>query len=132
MTLVVLAGRELALFNELCMRASFGDRCPIAANFVAKKLSVNLKPLALKGVIRVEIYAKNWRVVEILVGSHKGQRTQEPPWGGKFYKKMDKNGTMLIEGYKADVSAEQDAEFGKLTAEDLEIIKEMEGILGLD
>jgi len=38
-----------------------------------------MSALLNEGRIRVEIYAKNWRVIEILTGPHAGKRTKAPP-----------------------------------------------------
>jgi len=35
--------------------------------------------LLKQGRIKVEIYALNWRVIEILTGPHAGERTKGPP-----------------------------------------------------
>lgn len=67
-----------------------GLRCPtrdeVSHTFVTD--------LVRTGDIRVEIYAGNWRVIEILTGEHKGLRTAERP--GKrvpAWKVMDARGT---------------------------------------
>lgn len=39
--------------------------------------------LARAGYIKVEVYAHNWRVIEIRSGEHKGKRTQATPHKGE-------------------------------------------------
>ena len=61
-----------------------GERCPqnqphgpLAKGSVSK--------LVAEGRIRTEVYKHNWRVVEILMGEHKGKRTAEPLGKGSPY-----------------------------------------------
>lgn len=69
--------------------AAAGLRCPanheIRAAAYAHGLTFPIEcypsELAYAGRIRVEVYARNWRVVEI-----DGLRTMEPPRGGEPYK----------------------------------------------
>lgn len=43
--------------------------------------------LVKEGRVRIEVYAKNWRVIEILKGPNAGKRTMECPYNGaKPYK----------------------------------------------
>ena len=63
------------VFGMLEAAAAAGARCPINDQlpYGATKM------LACNGRIRIEVYAHNWRVVEILEGPHKGKRTMEAP-----------------------------------------------------
>lgn len=45
------------------------------------------------GRVRGEIHPRNWRVLTILAGPHKGKSTKAPPWGGKPYKILDVRNT---------------------------------------
>jgi hypothetical protein len=36
--------------------------------------------LVREGKIKIEVYAHNWRVVELLTGPNAGKRTQKPPY----------------------------------------------------
>lgn len=65
-------------FDVLAAYAVGRRRCPQRGEID----SAAVVGLAKAGRVRVEIFPRNWRVVEILDGPHKGKRTQEPP-GGK-------------------------------------------------
>lgn len=77
-------------FNMLEACATIGARCPINGRLGINKYAVYA--LAREGKIRIEVYHKNWRVVEILEGPQKGKRTAEPP-GGALYRVVDSDGT---------------------------------------
>ncbi len=66
------------------LREAFEKRAPPGAAFYANALNA----LAERGLIRIEIWAHNWRVVEICGGEHIGRRTKESPLPGarKIYK----------------------------------------------
>lgn len=76
------------LLHYLCERAVAGDRCPTQNELLRAGYTGTATPVALARAqrIRIEVYGRNWRVVEIREGEHKGKRTQEPPGGGKPYK----------------------------------------------
>jgi hypothetical protein len=68
--------REM-VFGQLAARANIGARCP--ENIDIPGANLMLRALAEEGRIRVEIFPRNWRVVEILTGQHKGKRTAPSP-----------------------------------------------------
>lgn len=80
-------------FATLVVAAIAGQRCPVAAREGVLGLPSGVTgKLARDGKIKVEVYAKNYRVVEILVGPHAGKRTKAPPsidW--KPYRVIDKS-----------------------------------------
>lgn len=60
-----------------------GTRCP--TNISMENPNGTLRSgitsaLVKEGKIKVEVYAHNWRVVEILIGPNVGKRTQAPPY----------------------------------------------------
>ena len=65
------------VFLQLAERATINARCP--DNFHLPGGNLTLRALAAEGRIRVEIFPRNWRVVEILTGQHKGKRTAASP-----------------------------------------------------
>ncbi len=76
------ARNEAFALIEECART--GQRAPF--NDQVKGGSNTFRALADKGLIRIEVYALNWRVVEIRKGALAGQRTMEPPSGGRPYR----------------------------------------------
>lgn len=78
-------------FALLCAIADKGERCPTGAD-MGKLLGGYLSDrgvvvrLARAGKIRIEVYGRNWRVIEILTGPQTGKRTAPPPAGGVPYK----------------------------------------------
>lgn len=94
-TLTSLTPIELKTFNVLCELANKGDRCPVMDELRYLKLPINLRPLAEKGYIKIEIWVHNWRVIEIREGEHKGKRTAESPLGNSPYKIIWINGTIV-------------------------------------
>jgi hypothetical protein len=70
--------RQFGLLEQAAKR---GERCPQSGNFGPLK-SAATTALARAGRIRIEIYAHNWRVVEILTGRHAGKRTMPTPYKG--------------------------------------------------
>lgn len=78
----------MRLFQVLIDAAVAGDRCPVLQELVGKHKipgGYSVNALVDLGWIRSEIYPQNWRVVEIMVGEHKGARTKEKPGGHKPY-----------------------------------------------
>ena len=77
------------LFQRLCDCAIRGERCPTADQLAG------LPPpseLAHAGKIRIEVFARNWRVVTILTGPHAGKSTMRDPAGvrgAKPYRVID-------------------------------------------
>lgn len=71
--------REFAMLE---VAAANGERCPQSDPHGPFKVGVT-SALARAGKIRIEIYAHNWRVAQILVGPHKGKRTKATPYKGK-------------------------------------------------
>lgn len=62
-----------------------GARCPVNITMATPDgglASGVTGALARDGRIRIEVYAKNWRVIEILKGPHAGKRTAPPPFKG--------------------------------------------------
>ena len=76
--------------------AASRSRCPDSIdikNYLVDRFGRNAvitnkitKVLSELGHIRIEIYGRNWRVIEIMRGPHKGARTMGPPHGGKPHK----------------------------------------------
>lgn len=65
-----------------------GDRCPQNDQIPSAVFSA----LAREGKILVKVFARNWRVVEILVGPYAGRSTADDPLrraGEKPYKVID-------------------------------------------
>ena len=75
-------------FHLLAEAARTGARCPKKGEIPWGKDHVAM--LARLGHIRIEIYARNWRVVEIMTGPHAGKRTAPAPFpedgSGKPYR----------------------------------------------
>lgn len=75
-------------FKTLSDCAARGDRCPM--NDVIPSSAFGT--LARAGKIRIRIFEKNWRVVDILVGPQAGKSTADAPGrrlGQKPYKVID-------------------------------------------
>jgi hypothetical protein len=96
------------VFDWLISLAREGKRCPttdeMSRALSSRGLCGNVSKqaptswLARAGKIRIRVYAKNWRVVEIAAGPFAGLETQGPPnprWA--FYLVMDKAGTRRVE-----------------------------------
>lgn len=67
-------------FAAIEAAAVAGERCPVTAREGIEGLPNGATTaLARKGRIRIEVYAKNWRVAEILKGPNAGKRTKAPP-----------------------------------------------------
>ena len=73
-----------AEFCELEAAAIAGKRCPQSWPHGPLR-SGSVSALVELGRIRSEVYAKNWRVVTILEGPHKGKSTESPPSLGVPY-----------------------------------------------
>ncbi|KKL95774.1 hypothetical protein LCGC14_1851170 [marine sediment metagenome] len=71
------------IFDIIVKRALAGERAPQTGEY--KSLPPIIKVLAKQGRIKVEVYAHNWRVIEILKGSNAGVRTKEPSGPGAPY-----------------------------------------------
>lgn len=84
-----------SVFNALERAACAGVRCPVNDELSATSRSA-VPALAYRGLIRVEVYGHNYRVVEILDGPHKGKRTQAAPKGYRPYKVIDKGGARYV------------------------------------
>lgn len=83
--------------------------------------SADTTALALAGRIRVEIYAWNWRVIEILVGPNAGKRTLAAPHGQKPWKIIDQHGSITRCGFvRTAGSASQPSAPRPLTRAELE------------
>lgn len=65
--------RGLDLITE---RAKASERAPRNGDEIAFGVTDRLMRF---GIIRVEIWGKNWRVIEIMSGQYRGLRTAEPP-----------------------------------------------------
>lgn len=73
------ADEAFALFVDAALK---GERAPLNWPFG----EIRYKPLLAlvrEGRIRTEVYGRNWRVVQIMVGEHAGKRTKEHPPGGE-------------------------------------------------
>ncbi len=65
-------------FTLIEMAAIKGARCPLSAP-CGPVDSVLLRTLARRGMLKIELYAKNFRVAEIMVGPNRGKRTASRP-----------------------------------------------------
>lgn len=80
--------------------ATAGERCPTDPEIgdhlygLGLNYPADARPsaLAARGLLRSEVYARNWRVVEI-----DGMRTKEPPTGGAPYRIIDGAGSRYVE-----------------------------------
>ena len=87
---VVFAAREAKLLLALNEAAERGQRCPKLDALMRdghEAVRSTMERLVKAGKVRVEIYAVNWRVVEIVAT---GQRTRESPHGGEPYLVMER------------------------------------------
>lgn len=72
-------------FKLIEQAALNGARCPTnrsQENPTGELASGITSALVKAGRIRIEVYAHNWRVVEILIGPHTGLRTASSPYKG--------------------------------------------------
>lgn len=75
-------------FAAIERAAIHGARCPTTKtreNPAGGLPSGVTSELLKQGKIKVEVYAHNWRVIEILVGPHAGKRTLAAPHGRRPY-----------------------------------------------
>lgn len=78
-------------FHEILAAALAGERCPI--NDIGHVSSMTTMALCKAGRIRVDVYAKNWRVVTITAGEHAGKKTAMPNFKhGPAYVTVTKEG----------------------------------------
>lgn len=84
---------ERRLFDVLVTAACEGARCPSNDQLPNRG---KLGGLCRAGLIRCEIYEKNYRVVEIRHGEHAGKRTAEHPGGRKPYRIVDDKGDRWV------------------------------------
>jgi hypothetical protein len=86
------------MFDAYLYAAKIGARCPTKAELF-QRLGFNAsdatKRLAAAGKIVVEIYGRNWRVIEIADGPCKGARTAAPPHGGNPYLTINSEGSWV-------------------------------------
>lgn len=81
-------------FRLIESTAAAGDRCPQRTIIP----SLMFCKLARQGKIRVRIFARNWRVVDVLVGPYAGRSTADDPQrrvGEKPYKVVDASAPAL-------------------------------------
>lgn len=81
-------------FRQIVAAAKAGQRCPTnrTQENPTGELRAGVTTALVKAKrIRVEIFAHNWRVVEIIDGPHAGLRTAPPPYkfATKPYKVLD-------------------------------------------
>lgn len=90
--------RREAVLRQIIEAAKAGWRAPQLEDFDVKNVPQALRELTKRGDIRIELYALNWRVIEILTGEHRGLRTAERPGRrSKPWKVIDANGTHSTE-----------------------------------
>ncbi len=73
-SMVNLNKREIAVFNQVVSVALGGKRCPTKAELHSGLTS----RLAYKGYLRIEVGARNYRVITILFGPMRGLSTFRP------------------------------------------------------
>lgn len=86
-----------AAHKRLIETALAGARCPFntTREITGGIPQVAIAYLARGGLIKVDIYAQNWRVVTLLTGEHSGKHTALPPFKNLGpYKTID-TGTTL-------------------------------------
>jgi hypothetical protein len=86
---VALVDRKTNTLRAFTKAAVAGKRAPMNGTFGVESSAA--RRLAFDGVIRIEVYAKNWRVITLLEGEHAGKHTMLPPHGGRAYVTIDKN-----------------------------------------
>ncbi len=82
--------RDETLFERFEQAAISGERCPTMGQLRDEGYvdsSKSAQRLADSGAIRIEVYARNYRVIEIKLGPHEGRRTAPPPneWHEPYY-----------------------------------------------
>ena len=80
---IYLRGLHAKAFKALCEAANEEVRCPFNVDLSNSHGNGVVPQLADMGLIQVEVYGNNYRVVEILYGEYKGKRTAEAPAGHK-------------------------------------------------
>lgn len=78
------------IFSYVLGYCQSGDRAPTAQHLISKfgaKANSMLIELAYEGRLCIEIYGRNWRVIDI-----KGLRTAMPKDGVQCYRRLDKGG----------------------------------------
>lgn len=81
--------RRQDVLDKVTLAAVKGERCPMSYEF-EKGGNAILVELAREGLIRIRVYAKNWRTVTIMQGKHKGKSTKAPPAPWEFYRNICK------------------------------------------
>lgn len=70
------------LVEAIAAAADRGERCPTTPELARRGLSVpSVVQLAEAGLLRTEVYAKNFRRVWICQGPHRGKSTKAAPYG---------------------------------------------------
>lgn len=85
-------------FGVLEQCAAKRERCPVTSGPCAHPWinSQHIRKLARQGRIFVEVSSRNWRVVTILKGQHKGKQTAPNPHRGqRVYKTMGVEGSRV-------------------------------------
>lgn len=81
MTLILSSAAVEDGFQQIEHAALNGLRCPINKTHGYGTLRMGVtSELVKQGRIRVEVYAHNWRVIEITSGPNAGKRTAPPPY----------------------------------------------------
>lgn len=70
-----LAAKDIEI---VAAAADRGERCPLSIPFGPLR-NTAIRRLAALGVIKIEIYRKNYRVIKVLTGPHAGKSTAPPP-----------------------------------------------------
>jgi hypothetical protein len=65
-------------FDDIVRAALRGERCP--ENNTQQVNTARCRQLAAAGRIKIEVYARNFRVVTLLTGPHAGKKTAPPPY----------------------------------------------------
>lgn len=81
---------RLAAAREMIEAAAvLKQRCPLNDDLPVGAVAM----LTRAGIVRVKVYGRNWRTIEILEGPHKGARTAPPPDDRLPYKVVDAKGS---------------------------------------
>lgn len=90
---------EAKAFAMVCDAAEKRVRCPTNEEFLwAGSRHDSVPNLARRGLVRILVYARNYRVVEILSGEHAGKSTKPPAEGGRPYRIIDSGGSTSGDG----------------------------------
>jgi hypothetical protein len=80
-----LRSNAVQIIEAIAAAADRGDRCPTTPELQRRGLSVpGIVQLAEAGLIRTEVYGRNWRVVWICQGPHRGKSTKPAPYGEPY------------------------------------------------